>query len=42
VKPVLIKFPDELLEKIDNKAQGLGLTRSAYVKMILTKDVKED
>ena len=38
-KPKHIRFPDDLKKKIDKRAKECGLTFSAYVRMILTKEV---
>ena len=40
-KPTQFRLPEELLRKIDARSKELGLTRSAYVKMILTQDTNK-
>ncbi len=37
-----IRFTKELLEQIDKKAKDLGINRSAFIRMVLTKAVKEE
>lgn len=39
VAKVLISIDDELLQRIDARAQQLGLTRSAYVARVVGGDV---
>lgn len=36
-----IRFSKELLEKIDKKAKEYGVTRSAYIKIVLTEAVNK-
>lgn len=37
--PIHIRIDEDLLKKVDEKAVSLGLTRSAFIKMILTREV---
>jgi len=42
VKRIIISLPDELLEKLNQLAQRKGLTRAAYIRMVLTGEVQEE
>ncbi len=36
-----IRIPADLLERIDTAAQAAGLTRSAFVRWVLTRETNE-
>lgn len=40
-KMTTVRFPEDLLKKIDSKAKALGLSRSKYMQIVLsTTDLK--
>ena len=39
-EPVLVRFDPEQLAEIDRRAAGLGLSRSAWVRMMVTQVLK--
>lgn len=40
-KPVLVRFDDDMLAAIDRKAKSMGLGRSAWVRMVVSRALQE-
>lgn len=38
---IIVKLPDDLKSDVKKKAKSLGLSLSAYVRFVLTQNVKE-
>lgn len=38
---IIVKLPDDLKFDVKKKAKSLGLSLSAYVRLVLTQNVKE-
>jgi hypothetical protein len=41
-RTIEVPLPEELLRRVDEKAQSAGLKRDAYIRAILSKDVTGD
>lgn len=41
IKMLAVRVSEELIAKIDKKAEENGINRSAYVNMIMTKETKK-
>jgi antitoxin component of RelBE/YafQ-DinJ toxin-antitoxin module len=41
-KDILIRVDSELKEKLQQKAKSLGLSTSAYVRMIIKKEIENE